>query len=129
MKINQCIYITGGSSGIGLSLANRYAQDGDDVNLPARNQNKLDDAVTSCKTVAGGAQQVIAGVSLDVSDIKNLQADMDIITAEYGQPDLSLATGSTSASGFLGVFIPGVGELTLITRSTLYNTCQTYTSQ
>ncbi len=98
MKTKQCVYITGGSSGIGLSLAKRYAQDGDDIILLARSQNKLDDAVDTCKTIAGGSRQVIAGVSLDVADISNLQANVDTIVQEYGQPDLLILSAGIAGN-------------------------------
>ena len=98
MKTKQCVYITGGSSGIGLSLAKRYAHDGDDVVLLARSQNKLDEAVSACKAQAGNTAQIIVGVSLDVSDISNLQANMDAITGEYGQPDLLILSAGIAGN-------------------------------
>jgi short-subunit dehydrogenase len=98
MKTRQCVYITGGSSGIGLSLAKRYARDGDDVILLARSQNKLDEAVSACKAEAGSTGQIIVGVSLDVSDISNLQANMDAITGEYGQPDLLILSAGIAGN-------------------------------
>ena len=96
------VYITGGSSGIGLSLALRYARNGDDVILLARNQDKLDDAVGLCRVETLGDKQVIAGVSLDIAELNSLQVKMDAITREYGQPDLLiLSAGSAGNKTFL----------------------------
>mgnify|MGYP001555760032 FL=1 len=50
--MKQCVYITGGSSGIGLGLAHYYAQAGDDITLLARDQAKLAKAVDSCEKLA-----------------------------------------------------------------------------
>ena len=88
MNSKQRIFITGGSSGIGLSLAKRYAQSGNDIVLIARDPDKLDDAVTACKACAENDTQAISGVSLDLCSIENLQSGVDNITKDYGQPDL-----------------------------------------
>lgn len=88
MMPKACVFITGGSSGIGLSLAKRYAQTGDDIILIARDQTKLDDAVDECKACAEGGHQTIVGVSLDLSNTENLQNGVDKITRDHGQPDL-----------------------------------------
>ncbi len=88
MKSGQRVFITGGSSGIGLSLAKRYAHSGDDIILIARDQPKLDDAVSECKARAESDRQAIIGVSLDLSNTENLQNSVNKITKDHGQPDL-----------------------------------------
>ena len=98
MKTRQRVYITGGSSGIGLGLAKYYARRGDDVILLARSQRKLDDAVSVCSAMARSAQQVIAGASLDVSDINNLPAHVNEITLLYGQPDLLILSAGIAGN-------------------------------
>jgi short-subunit dehydrogenase involved in D-alanine esterification of teichoic acids len=57
----KCVYITCGSSGIGLGLAQFYAKFGNDVVLLARDTAKLDAAVRSCKEVLVNASQAIVG--------------------------------------------------------------------
>lgn len=98
MKTKQRVYITGGSSGIGLSLAIRYARNGDDVILLARNQDKLDEAAGLCRTATLSDNQVIASVSLDVSELNTLQEKMNAITEEYGQPDLLILSAGTAGN-------------------------------
>ncbi|MBT4521345.1 MAG: SDR family NAD(P)-dependent oxidoreductase [Halieaceae bacterium] len=98
MKTNQCVYITGGSSGIGLALAQHYARSGDKVVLIARDQAKLDGAVTACLDLVDSAQQVIVGISLDVSDLTNLQSKVNTITSEHGQPDLLILSAGTAGN-------------------------------
>jgi len=41
------VYITGGSSGLGLSLAQILATKGANISIVARNQKKLDSALSS----------------------------------------------------------------------------------
>ena len=98
MKTKQRVYITGGSSGIGLSLAIRYAQNGDDVILLARNQDKLDEAAELCKADSLSDSQLIAGISLDISELSTLQEKMNAITGEYGQPDLLILSAGTAGN-------------------------------
>lgn len=45
----QHVYITGGSSGLGLSLAHILVQKGANISIVARNQKKLDEALESLK--------------------------------------------------------------------------------
>ncbi|CAA0095659.1 3-oxoacyl-[acyl-carrier-protein] reductase FabG1 [Halioglobus japonicus] len=102
MKKQRCVYITGGSSGIGHSLAKQYAYAGDNVVLIARDQAKLDAAVRDCKACANNALQGIAGVSIDVSDIDNLPTRVTAVIEEHGEPDiLILCAGIAGNKTFL----------------------------
>jgi 3-dehydrosphinganine reductase len=82
------VYITGGSSGIGLALAQFYAMAGDDVVLLARNPGKLDDAVNTCRRASVRPEQAIAAESLDITAYDSLQGQMDGIVQRHGLPDL-----------------------------------------
>ena len=53
--------VTGGGSGIGLAIAERFAGDGARLVLAGRRQERLDEAVAS---IGGDAR----GVSVDVAD-------------------------------------------------------------
>jgi 3-dehydrosphinganine reductase len=86
--VTKKVYITGGSSGIGLALAHFYAQRGDDIVLLARDQEKLDAAVISCKSMSVNVSQVIKGKSLDVTAYHSLPAAMEEVVARDGLPDL-----------------------------------------
>tara|TARA_R110002049_G_scaffold22455_16_gene80531 strand:+ start:11599 stop:12432 length:834 start_codon:yes stop_codon:yes gene_type:complete len=102
MSRPRCVYITGGSSGIGHSLAKQYAQTGDNIVLIARDQAKLDTAVRECKACANNAHQHIAGVSIDVSDIDNLPTRVTAVIEEHGEPDiLILCAGIAGNKTFL----------------------------
>ena len=67
MSTRKCVYITGGSSGIGLGLAQHYAKSGDDLVLLARDQKKLDTAVDVCKQCSRDPGQKVVAVSVDIT--------------------------------------------------------------
>ena len=63
------VFITGGSSGIGLEVAKECARKGAFITLVARNLQKLDEAkqeVEKCLS-GGGERQCVICMSLDVS--------------------------------------------------------------
>lgn len=66
---NRVAVITGGASGIGLALAERFAQEGMRIVIADIEQGALDRAVTNLKQ--GGAQAI--GVRTDVSDIDSVR--------------------------------------------------------
>jgi 3-dehydrosphinganine reductase len=86
----KCVYITGGSSGIGLGLARFYASAGDDVILLARDREKLAGAVSDCRQVAANSEQIIAGESLDITAYPGLPTAVDELVGRHGLPDLVL---------------------------------------
>ena len=96
MNDKKVIYITGGSSGIGLALAHLYAQAGHSVVLLARDQAKLDAAVDSCRRLAGDSNQVISGESLDITDYDRLPALMAEVVARNQLPDLLVLSAGTA---------------------------------
>ena len=88
MMSRKRVYITGGSSGIGLALAHFYAQRGDDIVLLARDKAKLKAAVSGCRKASADPGQAISGESLDITDYDSLPAAMDQVIAHNGLPDL-----------------------------------------
>jgi short-subunit dehydrogenase len=99
----KCVYIVGGSSGIGLALARVYVRAGDNVILLARNASKLEQAVHECLALAVDAKQLVAASPLDITAYHQLQAGMDAVVAEHGLPDrLILSAGVATNKTFLG---------------------------
>lgn len=90
--------VTGGSSGIGLAAAQRFAAEGAQVFLTGRNQESIDDAVASI-----GAQGT--GIRADVSDAGDLDAVAQAIAAHGRGLDVLFA----NAGG--GEYSP-LGEIT-----------------
>lgn len=68
---NKVVIITGASSGIGAAVAIKFAEEGANVVLIARNQNKLKEVVTKCERHGGKVLVVIADVTKS-EDIKNI---------------------------------------------------------
>ena len=82
------IYITGGSSGIGLGLAQYYAKQGDDIVLLARDPVKLEAAIRNCKLHAICSDQDITSESVDITAYESLPSVMDQVMQRHGKPDL-----------------------------------------
>ncbi|KAJ7183200.1 oxidoreductase [Mycena filopes] len=61
------IYITGGSSGLGLSLAQILVRKGAHVSIVARNQERLDKALQTIERCRKRADQLLAAYSFDLS--------------------------------------------------------------
>lgn len=84
----KTVVITGGSSGIGLDLAKAYTQQGCDVVLMARNQQKLDAAVSTCLSLKKRADQKVLSFSVDVADKQALAVCVEKIKTQVAVPDL-----------------------------------------
>ena len=76
--------ITGGSTGIGLAIAKRFAHEGAKVYITGRRQAELDAAVHAIGGTAESAR-------VDSADIGQLQALFDHVKAEHGKLDVLVA--------------------------------------
>jgi 3-dehydrosphinganine reductase len=95
------IYITGGSSGIGLEIARRVAAQGAHVLLFARTASKLDEACRNVEKSGVGGGQRITAMPLDVSDNEAVRRVMDRAMREFGPPDILVTSaGIGSADHF-----------------------------
>jgi short-subunit dehydrogenase len=94
----KTVVITGGSSGIGLDLAKAYVQQGCDVALLARNQIRLDEAVTACQALMKSSDQKINAYSVDVGDAQALSQCVDAIKHDLSTPDLLILSAGIVAS-------------------------------
>lgn len=102
MSRTKRVYITGGSSGIGLALARIYAKAGDDLVLLARDGSKLSAAVAECEALRVRADQTVAGEPLDVSDFETLPDRLRELVAAHGLPELLiLSAGIVANKSFL----------------------------
>ena len=88
MHKKQHICITGGSSGIGLSLALAYASKGNDMSILGRDEKKLKHAIATCKAAATMPSQRIQGYSVDVAKTTHVHEIAKQIEYEIGTPDL-----------------------------------------
>ncbi|MFN7130643.1 MAG: SDR family oxidoreductase [Myxococcales bacterium] len=101
-------FVTGGSSGINLRIAERFAQHGAKVSLLGRKQEKLDAAVALIKGQGGTA----LGFSADVRDYEGVERAIKTAVEAHGELDILVcgAAGNfpapamgMSANGFKSV--------------------------
>ncbi len=84
----KLIYITGGSSGIGLEMAKIFAARGADLLLLARNENKLKEAKSAIEQSRRLPSQKVWTMSVDVADNADVEKKMGKAVAECGAPDI-----------------------------------------
>jgi NAD(P)-dependent dehydrogenase (short-subunit alcohol dehydrogenase family) len=89
---NRMIYITGGSSGIGLATACLLAAKGGHILLLARDETKLAAARNEVEAARHSADQRIATLSMDVTDRHDVTAKMDEAAARFGPPDILITS-------------------------------------
>src|SRR6266705_4818914 len=76
--------ITGGSKGIGLAIATRFAASGAEVAVVARGREALDDAV---KTIRANGRRVV-GIQGDVARAADIKHAYDEIMKALGKIDI-----------------------------------------
>ena len=89
--------VTGGSKGIGVAIATRFAQSGADVAIVARGQEGLDVAVAQIK--GSGAKGKVIGVAADVGTADGVRDAYDGAMAALGKLDIAVNNAGTSATG------------------------------
>src|SRR5215216_6310685 len=94
---NRSAIVTGGSKGLGLAVATRFAASGADVAIFARGKETLDDAVAAIKTSAKEtAKPRVIGVQADVGKAADLQRGYDEVMKVFGRVDIIVNNAGTS---------------------------------
>ena len=99
---NKHVYITGGSSGIGLDLARRLFSYGANVIIIARNSAKLEDARRNIETFRVSPGQFIRCLSADVSNNAELSRIIPQTIKEFGAPDILINSAGIVSCDYLG---------------------------
>lgn len=94
--LNKIVLITGGSSGIGLSAAIKFAQEGAKVAILARNKDKLGYAVKEIKTLAPGSDAL--SISCDIRDEQGVIDAFKQVTSHFGKLDIVVNNAGTGKS-------------------------------
>jgi 3-oxoacyl-[acyl-carrier protein] reductase len=88
--------ITGGSKGLGLAMAERFAASGADVAIVARTPETLNEAK---RKIQANAKGKVAAVSCDVSKAAELRRTYDQIMSEFGKVDIYVNNAGQSTRG------------------------------
>ena len=88
--------ITGGSKGIGLGVAMRFAQSGADVAIVARGREALDHAA---KTIDAAASGRVVAVAADVANAADVKRAYDDVMRAFGKVDILVNNAGTSRAG------------------------------
>ncbi len=97
---DKTVYITGGSSGIGLSAGRLLAEKGANILIFARGMNQLELAVDEFRNHSASGSQRFAGMQLDVSDHNLVREVMNRSVAEFGCPDLLINSAGRARPGY-----------------------------
>eukprot|EP01117_Protostelium_nocturnum_P006776 TRINITY_DN2433_c0_g1_i1.p1 TRINITY_DN2433_c0_g1~~TRINITY_DN2433_c0_g1_i1.p1 ORF type:complete len:333 (+),score=138.73 TRINITY_DN2433_c0_g1_i1:71-1069(+) len=97
------VVITGGSSGLGLSLASQLAELGSNVSLIARSKEKLEKArseVNERGKLRGRSGKFVDVFSADVSEYKSISSAIDSSIKSFGTPDVLIINAGSSRPGY-----------------------------
>jgi NAD(P)-dependent dehydrogenase (short-subunit alcohol dehydrogenase family) len=118
---DKVAFVTGGGSGIGQRMAERFAEHGATVVLVGRNPEKLDAAVSAIRAAGGNARTA----ALDVRDYAAVEAAVQKTRDELGEIDILLcgAAGNFPAP-VAGMSANGFKAVVDIDLLGTFNTCR-----
>lgn len=91
--------ITGGSKGLGLATAHRFAQSGANVAIVARNPQQLDLAVAQIRAQSARGSNRVEGYVCDVSQSGDVEAAFARVEAAFVQVDILVNNAGQHAHG------------------------------
>lgn len=118
------IYITGGSSGIGLAAAGRFSSLGAHVIIFARNKKRLGAALAEIERFRITDSQQFTSISLDVSDTAAVSKKMVAAVEEFGTPHALInSAGIAYPNYFEEISYENFRETLSINLCGTWNTC------
>ena len=117
----QVAFVTGGGTGIGQTIAARFAQHGAKVVLAGRRQEKLDAAAAAIESSGG----VAATAALDVRDYAALETALGRTRDSFGEIDILLcAAAGNFPAPVTGMSANGFKAVIDIDLLGTFNTCR-----
>ncbi|MBN2354364.1 MAG: SDR family oxidoreductase [Spirochaetales bacterium] len=96
----KSVFLTGGSEGIGLALAQAFAKEGAHVVLFSRSEDKLKKAVAATEKVKKNTAQRIGSYKLDVTNEASVKKVLGDAVREYGVPDVFVNNAGRSLPNY-----------------------------
>ncbi len=92
---DRVAFVSGGSKGMGLSVAHMLADEGCKVAVVARSQGPIDEAVAALRLRGGQAM----GVSADLTTREGVSRAVAEVTAHFGTPDIAISNVQDNIAG------------------------------
>jgi len=99
--VGKTVYITGGSSGIGLAAAKQFAAAGANVAIFSRDKKKLDAALSLIRAAGVSEAQKLTAEALDVGNNAEVEAKVTALARDFGEPDILINSAGTAWCNYL----------------------------
>jgi 3-dehydrosphinganine reductase len=101
MQNQKLVFITGGSSGIGLAIAKQYAQSGANVLIGARNIERLNQALKVLNLQRQSQNQNFEALTINVTDYPDLASKIVKAQERMGVPDILINSAGIARTQFI----------------------------
>ena len=120
----KIVYIVGGSSGIGLSIARKLANEGAHIIIFSRQKEHLESALNQITSCRASKEQRFSCMPVDVSNQDNVALIMSEAVSRFGVPDLLInCAGTVQPHIFEQISYQQFDEIMKVNLYGAWNTC------